>query len=201
MRPFLIAVACAVVLLVSGAPAAIAGGHQPQTDPITGMFTFTTVQIKQRTCVGQDATQLHPYLDITVSQVGTAAGDARISGELSLTSHILLNTATGLGTSEGDFVVRDATTGRKKAAGQFHGVIAAVTPAPTFALEGLLTGKVFDEGVGTEDQVGSGRVVANLEAFFDAALNGTGSFGGVGSGLNSAVIESGHCSGPVTRIP
>jgi hypothetical protein len=123
---------------------------------------------------------------------------------MELTSHLLVNLGTGLGTSEGRFEVRDAATGRKKVAGGFLGV---VTPASltSAALDGLLVGTVFDEGTGAEEQVGRGRVVANFEAEFDnAILNGNGSFG-IGAPPtvrpSPALIQGGHCTGRFTSAP
>jgi hypothetical protein len=189
------------VIGVGGVGAAGAGGgNQPHTDPIVGDFSFNTVDLKLRICAGADG----PYVEIVLRQAGTAAGDPRITGDMELTSHLLLNRTTGVGTSEGRFEVRDPATGRRKAAGGFLGV---VTPASltSAALDGLLVGQVFDEGAGTEEQVGRGRVVANFEAEFDnATLNGTGSFG-IGAPPtvrpNPALIQGGHCTGRFTSAP
>ena len=199
---FLVAVFCLMAVIGgSGGRTAMAdSGNQPHTDPVAGSFSFTTVQVKQRSCTGQDGA----YLEITARQVGAAVGDPRLTGDLELTSNILLNASTGLGTSEGRFTVRDTATGRKKAEGEFHGVItlAALSPSPLFGLHGMLLGKVFDEGTGTDEELlGRGRALANFEATFDAHLNGTGQFGGAGDILNPSVIQGGHCTGPVTTTP
>ena len=173
------------------------GGNRPHTDPIAGDFTFDTVDRKQRTCLGQDG----PYAEIVLRQAGTAAGDARVTGDIELTSHLLVNLATGFGTSEGRFEVRDAATGRKKAAGEFLGVVTPASPTAS-ALHGQLVGLIFHEGTGPEEQVGRGRVVANFDAEFDnVTLNGTGSFGGAGAPLNPALIQGGHCTGRFTSAP
>jgi hypothetical protein len=194
-------VAAVSLAIISGVEAGAIGyaqaGPRPQTDRVAGTFQASPVRVTQQTCVGQDGV----YMETVALAAGTSAGDPRLTGDLRVTAHILLNLATGLGTSEGQITVHDPATGRKKAESDFHSVI---TPRSltTFASHGFFLGKVFDEGSGpNEELLGGGDIFGNFESEFDLNLNVTGQFGGTGDGQTPEVIQSGHCTGPSTTTP
>lgn len=104
--------------LAGGAATVAAHEHAPRVDPVVATFSFASAEEWQRFCPGEDG----PYIEIRAHHVGTQTGDARLSGNLDLRAHNLVNLATGLGTSEGRFTIRDRETDAVKATGTYHGI-------------------------------------------------------------------------------
>jgi hypothetical protein len=103
----------------------------------------------------------------------------------------LVNLTTGLGTFRGRFRVADPATGRQKAEGQFFTVVTEASLNHGFAL-----GNLMSTGAGPADSF-----FANFESRFDASLNVSGQFGGVGDARTPAVVQGGQCSGSFTQVP
>ena len=174
--------ALAALIVAAVAALAVAAAKGPKTDATQASFTAQRTAGKTKTCTGQDGN----YAEAREKYEGTVTGDPRVSGKVIVRTHALINTDTGLGTSQGKFRILDPDTNHVKVHGKF---VAAVTNGTQ--LEGVLTGHVRDAG-GDPPRRGA-RLVANFRA--DVTPDGavSGQFGGGTSG-NTAVIQSGHCS-------
>jgi hypothetical protein len=169
--------------------AAAAQGNRPRTEPVTGIFSGSPVNVMQRMCEGEDG----DYLELRGQWEGTiASDDPRLSGKLEFMAQpALVNLTTGFGTFRGTFSISDPVTNQQKARGEFHTVVTDRGLNHGFAL-----GKVMNTDGGAADDF-----FGNLNSVLDAALNVTGEFGGVGDPRLPAVIQGGHCSGRFTRVP
>lgn len=175
------------VAAFSAASVAVAGQrHAPKVDPVLGTFSFASAHEKQRVCAGEDG----PYIEIRAHHVGEQEGDARLSGDIELEAHNLVNLVTGLGTSEGTFTVRDPATNALKVKGEYHGIF---TEGSKF--HGLAFGTVR----GPE---GKSEVIDLFKADVNLATGVvSGQFGGEADDRRiPAVIHRGDCSGPWTKI-
>jgi hypothetical protein len=139
-------------------------------------------------CEGQDG----PYLEIRGHFSGViTSSDPRLTGNLDFMAEpALVNLASGLGTFRGRFRISNAATGLQTAQGEFLTVVTEASLNHGFAL-----GKVMNQSGPAADFFGS------FESTFDASLNVSGQFGGVGDARTPAVVQSGHCSGPFTQVP
>ena len=166
-------------LLVIAAVAAIAvAGGGPKTDKAQASFTATKASTKERTCTGQDGT----YREAREVFKGTVSGHARLSGDLVLRTHSLIDRTTGDGSTDGHVWVRKAGGGPVLA----YGKLVAVN-SRRGVLEGFISGKLAKSG--------GARVWANFSATFNAdGTQVTGKLGD-GGGANTAVIQTGRCSG------
>jgi hypothetical protein len=182
------------VVMVSGIIAQsngvlLAQGNRPRTQPVSGIFTGSPVNAKQRICEGQDGT----YLEIRGHFSGAITGsDPRLTGTLDFMAEpALVNLATGFGTFRGRFHISDPATGRQKAQGEFLTVVTEASLNHGFAI-----GKVTNTGGGPADDF-----FASFTSTLDAALNVSGQFGGTGDPRTPAVIQGGHCTGAFTQVP
>jgi hypothetical protein len=176
-------------VFAAGSVIALAQGNGPRTEPVTGMFTGSPLNAKQRICDGQDG----QYLEIRGHFSGAiTSSDPRLTGTLDFMAEpALVNLTTGLGTFKGRFRVADPATGRQTAQGEFFTVVTNGGLNHGFAL-----GHVMNAGAGSAD-----GFFASFKSTFDPALNASGQFGGVGDPRTPAVVQSGHCSGPFTQVP
>ena len=129
---------------------------------------------------------------------GTVAGDPRLTGETKVDGRHLVNLATGLGTAEGTFEVRDPATNRLQAHGKWYGVY---TEGLNF--HGLLLGRVTGEGAGPgEEALDHGELFAHFKSVVNPVTGAVaGELGGTsGDPRTPAVIQSGHCTGPFTHV-
>lgn len=188
-RPQVFAVAVVFAAIGAGSAVALAQANRPRTQLVSGMFTGSPVNAKQRICEGQDG----PYLEIRGHFAGTiASSDPRLTGNLEFMAEpALVNLASGLGTFRGRFRIADATTGMQKAQGEFFSVVTEASLNHAFAI-----GKVTNAGTGASDDF-----FASFTSTFDGALNVSGQFGGVGDIRTPAVVQGGQCSGPFTHVP
>ena len=136
-RRFGIIAALAAVVLAGLAAIAVAAAGGPKTDVVKVSFTATRQSTKQRTCTGQDGT----YLEARETFKGTTTGDPRLTGDLFVRTHALVNTTTGVGTSEGHFWIKQTGGHRTLAAGNFEGVGTQGT-----TLEGFATARLAGSG-------------------------------------------------------
>lgn len=176
--------------IVAGADGvAIAQGNMPRTEPVTGMFSGSPVNARQRVCEGQDG----PYVEIRGHFSGTIiSSDPRLTGTLDFMAEpALVSLATGLGTFRGRFRVAEGATGKQTAQGEFFTVVTEGSLNHGFAL-----GQVTNAGNGATDSF-----FATFESTLDTALNVSGRFGGAGDVRLPAVVQGGHCSGPFTQVP
>jgi hypothetical protein len=203
----LISLAIAAVLALTVAGIAIAhggGGPAQKTEQVQATFTTTPVadQTATRQCTGVDGT----YAITRSVDTGTATGDPRLTGNITIKSKSVVNTTTGLGWSEGKVFTTDPATGQLKGV---SGFTAVITQGSKF--EGFVLGKVKNpaaapgpakakngngEGHGNE---GNGKFTSTLRANFSAtvAQNGTITGGlGTGGGDNTAIVHGNPCSQP-----
>ena len=178
-RRFGIIAALAAVVLAGLAAIAVAAAGGPKTDVVKVSFTATRQSTKQRTCTGQDGT----YLEARETFKGTTTGDPRLTGDLFVRTHALVNTTTGVGTSEGHFWIKQTGGHRTLAAGNFEGVGTQGT-----TLEGFATARLAGSG--------GARLWANFTSISSAdGSQISGTLGG-GGGSNTAVIQLKGCHGP-----
>jgi hypothetical protein len=188
-RLFVIAGLIAVLGLAATAIAVAAIDNRPSTQAVTGTFSASPENVKQRVCDGQDGV----YLEIRGKFAGViTSSDPRLTGDLEFMAEpALVNLVTGLGTFQGRFTIRDPATGAQKAQGQFHTVVTEASLNHGFAVA-----KVMNQGAGSADDF-----FASFKSTLDASLNVTGQFGGAGDPRTPAVIQGGHCQGPFTTVP
>ena len=183
--------ATAMVFAMIGTVSAVvlAQGNRPRTQPVSGIFTASPVNAKQRICEGADG----PYLEIRGQFAGViTSSDPRLTGNLEFMAEpALVNLATGFGTFRGRFHIFDPTTRMQKAQGEFFSVVTEASLNHAFAVA-----KVTNAGSGPAEDF-----FANFNSTLDASLNVSGQFGGVGDPRTPAVIQGGHCSGPFTQVP
>jgi hypothetical protein len=177
----------AVVALMSvlgGSDAAFA----QHTQPVTGAFQGSPVNVMQRICTGTDG----PYLELRGHFSGViTSSDPRLTGTLDfMAQEARVNLATGLGTFRGKFQVSDAS-GAQTAQGDFFTVVTEGGLNHGFAL-----GKVMNAGGG-----GADNFFATFESLLDASLNVTGHFGDLGDPRLPAVVQGGQCGGKFTKVP
>jgi hypothetical protein len=180
-------IALAIITALATAGVAVAKHKQGRThtDPVLATFTVTQSSVSDKTCTGADG----EYRQFHARYRGTAAGDPRLTGEIVIRSKGLINQTTGFGSSSGTVHVR--SNGRTSATARYF-----ATNTDRGVLHGYIVGHVRDRSPGgTEEQDGSGRLMAN----FKATLNGagtvlTGQLGGTsGDPRTPAVIQSGGC--------
>jgi hypothetical protein len=167
----------------------------PRTDAVVGSFTAKPVNVKTRTCVGQDG----GYFEVSGKFAGDiVSADPRVSGKLEFLAHALVNTTTGFGNFEGTFSISSTAPG-----GGARGTFATVVSGGAFN-HGFARGKLGSGEEGQHDGEGGeggADFFARYEAVVDGSLNVTGAFGGPGSPQAPAIIQSGRCSGRWTRVP
>ena len=183
------AVILTALFMLIGASSAIAQGNRPRTKAVTGIFSGSPTNARQRTCTGADG----PYLEIRGQFSGTiTSSDPRLTGTLEFMAEpALVNLATGLGTFTGRFRVSNPNTGQQTAQGQFYTVVTEGSLNHGFALATLM-----NNAGGPAD-----NLFAQFESTLDASLNVSGEVGGVGDPRTPAVIQGGQCAGPFTQVP
>jgi hypothetical protein len=195
-----LAIAAVLALTVAGIAIAHSGGGQPaKTEAAQATFTATPDAAKTRTtqCTGVDGTY-----NITKGVYnGTATGDPRLTGNITIRTKSVVNQGNGLGWTAGQVFLRDPATGELKA---IAGLEAVNTERGK--LDGFLTGKVKDPTAPAGTKLrggghhGNGRNgnALNLAANFTAAFNAdgtqlTGELGS-GTGQNSAIFFGNPCA-------
>ena len=176
----------AAVALAAAAVAVAAERHAPRVDPVLATFSFASAHEKQRFCAGEDG----PYIEIRAHHEGTQTGDPRLTGNLELEAHNLVNLATGLGSSQGTFTVRDPATNALKVRGKYYGIF---TEGSKF--HGLAVGAVKD-GPRESEEIALFKADVNL-----ATGEVSGELGGTSTDTRTpAVIHRGACTGPWTKV-
>lgn len=173
MRRFApLALVTVVALVVTG----FAIAHEQQarkTEAVAATFTASTERVQSRQCTGADG-----VYDVTHAVYrGTATGDARLTGQITIKTKSVVNRTSGLGTTKGYVLIRDAD-GRLKAKAHLGAVVSQHT-----ALNGLARGKVKN----------GGHLLANVTATFNLAGATLSGELGSGTGQNTAVVTSGSC--------
>ena len=182
-----LAVAALVSLLVTGAAIAHERRDRSHTDVALANFVVNQVRASDKTCTGTDG----EYRQFHAVYKGTSTGDSRLAGEVWIKSHGVINQTTGFGQSSGRVAVRDATTGKWKAAGHYSAV-----NTERGVLHGFIKARVKDRGTSTVEELsGSGRLHANFKATFNAAgTTLTGQLGGTSTDARTpAVIQNAGC--------
>lgn len=179
----------AVVTALATAGVAVAKHKQngTHTDAVMATFTVTQSSLREKTCTGVDG----EYREFHAKYRGTATGDPRLTGAIVIHSKGLINTTTKMGSSTGTIHLRqNGHRHHRKSAVRFFATRTNGT------LHGYIVGHIRDKVPGgTEEQDGSGKLMANFKATFDAAGTGlTGQLGGTSADTRiPAVIQSGGC--------
>jgi hypothetical protein len=180
-------IALAIVTALATASVAVATHRQNRThtDAVVATFTVTQSSVRDKTCTGVDG----EYREFRAKYRGTATGDPRLTGEIVIHSKGLINQTTGFGSSRGTVHLR--SNGRTTARALYF-----ATNTDRGVLHGYIVGHVRDRSPGgTEEQDGSGKLMANFKATFNA--NGTvltGQLGGTSADPRTpAVIQAGGC--------
>lgn len=177
----------AIITALATAGVAVAKHRQDRThtDAVMATFTVTQSSVRDRTCTGVDG----EYRQFRATYRGTATGDPRLTGDIVIHSKGLINQTTGFGSSRGTIKLR--SSGRTTARARYF-----ATNTDRGVLHGYIVGHVRDRSPGgTEEQDGSGKLMANFKATFNA--NGTvltGQLGGTSADPRTpAVIQAGGC--------
>jgi hypothetical protein len=194
----LISLALAAVLALAVAGIAIAhggGGQATKTEPAQATFTATpdAQKTKTRQCTGEDGT----YNPTRGVYNGTSTGDPRLTGNITIKTKTIVNLDNGLGYTQGHVFLRDADTGKLKAAAGLNAV-----NTQRGKLDGFLLGKVKTPSSSSKAKSGHGHrhggtsLAANFSATFNA--DGTQLTGELGSEApvppqNSAVFFGRPC--------
>ncbi len=179
----------AVAMITALATAGVAVAHKTRdrthTDAVLATFTVTQSSVRDKTCMGTDG----EYRQFHAKYRGTSTGDPRLTGDLVIRSKGLINQTTGMGSSRGTVHLKSG--GRTTAVARYF-----ATNTDRGVLHGYIVGHVRDRVAGgTEEQDGSGRLMANFKGTFNA--NGTvltGQLGGTSADPRTpAVIQAGGC--------
>ena len=179
-------VAAALALVLASVAVAKHRHGGTHTDAVTTSFTVTQAAVKDRTCTGTDG----EYREFHALYRGTATGDPRLTGNITIKSHGLINQTTGYGSSRGHVHLRSAD-GRSIAHGRYYAV-----NTDRGVLHGFVVGWVKDRSAGGAEELdGSGKLMANFKGTFNAAGTVlTGKLGNTGTDPRTpAVIQSGGC--------
>lgn len=166
-----------LVTLVALAATGLAVAHERQstkTEAVAATFTAApTERTKTRQCTGADGT----YSVTRGVYEGTATGDPRLTGKITIRTKTVVNLTNGYGWTQGHVALRDVD-GRLKAKAHLIAV-----HSQRGVLNGFLNGRVK----------GAGHLLANFSAAFNAT--GTSLTGELGSGAaqNTAIVTSGGC--------
>jgi hypothetical protein len=155
------------------------------TDAVMATFTVTQSSVRDRTCTGVDG----QYRQFHAKYRGTATGDPRLTGDIVIHSKGLINQTTGFGSSRGTIKLR--SSGRTTARARYF-----ATNTDRGVLHGYIVGHVRDRSPnGAEEQDGSGKLMANFKATFNAdGTVLTGQLGGTSADPRTpAVIQAGGC--------
>jgi hypothetical protein len=177
------AVVLVLLTVVGVSAAAIAGnGGRPQVEQVEASITYTHVVGKERICEGRDGVEFVEQRQVRV--MGTATGDPRLSGNVTLNvPRLFVELESGDGFWRGTLVIRGS--GKKKLHARFtEGGIAEI-------FQGSLVGRVR----------GHGNLYANWRTTFHQNGAVTAQIGGVAAdGRLPAVVLSGRCRGPFERF-
>jgi hypothetical protein len=181
MRVWLLIVS-ALALIAAGAAVAHGRHGKTHTDSVSATLAATQSRVSNKTCTGEDGS----YKSFRGKWSGTSVGDPRLTGDLRLFGHGLVNTTTGNGQASGWFSIR----GDKSAA--VARFVAVVTGGST--LNGYVIGWAKDKsGSTTEETAGSGKLLGSLSGTIapDGALAAKI---GTGAAVATANIQGGGCS-------
>ena len=188
-----LALAAVMALAVAGIAIAHGGGSAQPTEAVQASFTAAPVPGKTKTkqCTGVDG----EYAITKSVDQGTATGDPRLSGKVTIKSKSVVNTTKGLGWIDGKAQIRDETTGKLKVESHFSAVITEGSK-----LEGLIRGKVKNAAPATTPKKShgkKGKFNSELLANFSATVAPDGTVSGeLGSGTsnNTAIIHGNPCA-------
>jgi hypothetical protein len=179
-------VAAALALVLASVAVAKHRHGGTHTDAVTATFTVTQAALKDKTCTGTDG----QYREFVAVYRGTSTGDPRLTGNITIKSHGLINQTTGFGSSRGWVKLRSAD-GRSLAHARYDAVNTNLG-----VLHGFITGWVHDRTSGEPEELdGSGKLMANFKASFNATGTVlTGKLGNTGTDPRTpAVIQRGGC--------
>lgn len=181
-----LALAGTMALVTAGTGVAVATHNKEDrthTDSVAATFTASQTRVHTKTCTGSDGA----YRQFHSAWHGASTGDPRLTGELRLRAHGLINTTTDRGQVRGHLWIR-GTTG-KLAHARLWGVYQAGK------IHGVVVGRARDRSTGAAEELsGSGRLIGAVEATFNAAgTELTGRIGGSGATILPATIQKGGC--------
>jgi hypothetical protein len=178
-----LALAGTLALVTAGVAVATHKQDRTHTDSVAATFTASQTRVHSKTCTGSDGA----YVKFHSALRGTSTGDPRLTGELRIRAHGLINTTTDRGQVVGHVWVR-GTSGKLA-----HARLWAVYQAGK--VHGVVVGRVKDRSTGAAEELsGSGRLIGAVEATFNAARTElTGRIGGSGATILPATIQKGGC--------
>lgn len=172
-----------VAVLAVAAVAVASGDNRPQADAVTADIVFTHLKGKFRQCEGQDGM----YSENRITFTGTSTGDPRLSGDVEMEFHELVNFTQEVGPMAGRIVIRDPATGQKKVNGTIDGT------GPLDMVQGVIVARAQDEGGGSEETTGSGDLYANFRLNYSDAGVAMEIGGETADTRLPASISSGEC--------
>ena len=199
----LISLALVAVLAVAGiAVAHKSSGNAQPTEPAQATFTATpTDKSKTRQCTGVDGT----YNITKGVYTGTSESpDPRLAGNITIKTKSIVNLDNGLGHTEGQVFLRDASSRKLKAVAGLQAV-----NTERGVLNGFIAGKVKTASTAPTTAKSSGRhrhgnggtrLAANFTAAFNAEGTQLSGEFGTGTGQNTAVLYGNPCQ-PSERQP
>jgi hypothetical protein len=172
----------AVVLIALVATSyAVANGTEgaKSAKAIAGTFSATGTSTSSKTCTTTDGKTI---VVTDGKYTGVAAGDADLTGPITLRAKSVVNTTDNVGTVDGRFSI-DVANG-KKTDGSYSAVYASG------AIAGLASGKAHQS---------NSKLIANLSATFSATSGFTGGkLGGGTAGGTAVAIGAGSCKSSKT---
>jgi hypothetical protein len=184
----------ALLMAFAGVAVATGGGGKPDADAAAATFMLTPTENETEDCEGEDGA----FRDSHSTYTGTStSADPRLSGELTLRTHTLLDLDERRGTTHGKLYLRDPATDRLKAFGHLRAVNTQLGK-----LDGFIVGKTVGNQGGTTGGPGPDYLYANFTAMFN--VTGTEITGEMGqppandggpspTASNSAVFFEGSC--------
>ena len=179
MRKFLIVAVGVLALATTGLAVAKGLKAGKSMKAVAGTFAATpTADVKTKTCTTSDSkTIVASHGKYTGVATGATAGDADLTGPVTLDVHSVVNTTDDVGVVEGKLKI-DVASGKDTAlhfdAVYDHGKLA-----------GLARGHAHDPGM---------QVLANLSADFSATGFANGKLGGGTAGGSAVELGPGKCA-------
>ena len=174
-------IVAALALITAGAAVAHGKRGKAQTDPAASTLAATQQQVTNKTCTGEDG----EYRSFHGKWTGTATGDPRLTGTLTLRAHGLINTTTGDGQVNGWLRIRSDKTGA------FARIVAVYNDGK---LIGYVIGWARDKSGSTvEATSGSGKLLGTFAGTLGADGALAAQIDGAGTTTADANIQSGGC--------
>lgn len=163
-------------------------GRRLHSDNVEAAVIFTHLRARFRLCEGEEG----PYAESDHTFLGTSVGDPRLTGRIEVRLHDIFNITEEIGPQRGTVVIRSG--GRRKVEGEFN------SWGPLEMTQGVIVGRVRDEGVPPEPTEGAGKLIANWRITYHANGGISAQIGGATTDNRlPAGVWSGRCRGRFTE--